>query len=165
MSEVKIQKVAFIDRDGVINKKAAPHHYICRIEDVIFNPGIEDLLHQLEQDGYALIVVTNQRGIARRHLTEQTLEDIHTFMRMTLAKKGITIAAILYCPHEKDVCNCRKPAPGLLQQAFEKFHFIKKESIIVSDSYEDIAMGLEFGLKAGWLCTVDRPLQYRVYGS
>lgn len=156
-------KFAFIDRDGVVNKKAAEHEYICRVEDFVFNDGIVEMLSRLQNEGFRLVIITNQRGIARGLVSESAVQAIHCHMKNFLEKKGVSIADIFYCPHDIGKCSCRKPAPGMLQKAIEKHKFNKHESIIISDSKDDIDMGLSFGLRHGRLCATDKPLEYKVY--
>ncbi len=159
MRSANHKKIAFIDRDGVINKKAASHEYITSPEAFVFNEGIFPLLRTLKERGYHLVVVTNQRGIARGLLSLETLEKIHAHMRHELHARGIEILDIFFCPHEKDSCQCRKPKPGLLKQAFNKYAIEKSESILISDSSEDVEMGQCFGLKQSILVPSDKPEQ------
>lgn len=140
------KNIVFLDRDGVINKKAADHHYISRVEDFMLNDGIFDLLSQYNQDGFEFIVITNQRGIARGLFTENDLDSIHKHMAKLFFDNGIKILDIFYCPHNIDSCECRKPKPGLLQQAVEKYDINLEHSILISDSLEDAEMGEHFGI-------------------
>ena len=151
-----LKKIAFVDRDGVINKKAPPHQYITKAEDFHFNDGVFELLADLISHGFELIIITNQRGIARQMLTEQDLDAIHTFMRDKLKQRGIELLDIFYCPHEKDSCNCRKPRPGMLEQACAKYPVDLANSILISDSPEEIAMGKNFGVGHNYLAPSNR---------
>lgn len=157
MRSANHKKIAFIDRDGVINRKAAAHEYITSPEDFIFNEGVFPLLRTLQERGYRLIIVTNQRGVARGLLSLETLQTIHTRMQHELHEQGIEILDIFFCPHEEASCQCRKPKPGLLQQAFSKYAAKKSESILISDSLEDVEMGRHFGLKHSILIPHDKP--------
>lgn len=150
-------KVAFLDRDGVINKNAAPHEYITAVENFKFNDGVFELLARLANDGYEIIILTNQRGIARGMLTEQRLSEIHTFMRKELEQKQINILDIFYCPHNENECDCRKPKPGLLIQATKKYDIDLDQSILISDSQKDVDMGKNFGIQNSYLIEQDKP--------
>ncbi len=151
------RKIAFIDRDGVINKKPAEQHYVLNINEFIINDGIFSLLKTLKADGFEFIIVTNQRGIARGLFNEDDLKKIHDFLRNELIRENIEILDIFYCPHNNNECDCRKPSPGLLNQACLKYNIDIKQSIIVSDTKEDTVMGEKFGLKASFLVPVDKP--------
>ncbi len=155
----QLKKIAFLDRDGVINKKAAPHEYVCSVGEFVFNPGIFPLLQKLAGNSYEFIVLTNQRGIARGKLTEQTLTNIHEYMRIELQKQQIVILDILHCPHEKDSCECRKPKPGLLEIAVKKYPIDLSNSVFISDSQADVEMGKQFGIGRNILIAADQPQQ------
>ena len=152
------KKIAFLDRDGVINKKAPDHQYITKTSDFKFNRGIFSLLRYLKKEGYEFIVITNQRGIAKKILSEKTLAAIHGFMVNELKKRNIKILDIFYCPHDLDACDCRKPKPGLFNQACSKYPIDIKKSIILSDSQEDVIMGRKFGLGKSSLVETDKPV-------
>lgn len=153
----KYKKIAFLDRDGVINKKAEEHHYIDTVENFEFNQGIFDVLTYLKKEGYEFIVVTNQRGIARGVYSLEMLDTIHRYMMKGLQEKGFSVLDILFCPHENNVCDCRKPKPGLLKEASMRHPIIFANSLLISDSYEDIVMGKEFGVGATYFVRSDKP--------
>lgn len=150
------KKIAFIDRDGVINKKAPDHSYITNVDSFVFNEGVFGVLNTLLKNGFELIIITNQRGVARGLMSEQELRDLHLYMLKILKEHGITVLDVLYCPHEKDQCDCRKPKPGLLKQACAKYSVNLQDSILISDSIEDVEMGKKFGIKS-FLIPVDSP--------
>lgn len=150
-------KVAFLDRDGVINKKAEEHGYITRKEDFIFNEGIFEVCHQLQKRGFELVTITNQRGIARGLYTEETLGEIHGYMKEEFKRQGITIMDIFYCPHEEGVCDCRKPKDGMLRKALVCYPISLAESILISDSLEDVEMGRIFGIGTVLFVSSDHP--------
>src|ERR1043165_1767277 len=113
-----MNKAAFLDRDGVINRKAHKGEYITRWEDLRFLPGVAEAIALLKQSGYLVVVITNQRCVAKGQITIPELEALHQRMREHLAKSGAVIDAVYYCPHEKEpVCRCRKPAPAMLLDA------------------------------------------------
>lgn len=155
-------KVAFIDRDGVINKNARPHEYITKVKNFKFNKGIFELLTPLINNEYKVIIITNQRGIARKMLTEKKLENIHDFMIKELKKKKIEILDVFYCPHNENECDCRKPKPGLLKKAIKKYNIDLNQSILISDSANDIKMGKKFGIKNNYLIKKNKPLVIKI---
>src|SRR5438552_17540116 len=114
-----MNKAAFLDRDGVINQKAPEGEYITRWEDVKFLPGVAEAITQFNRAGFQVIVISNQRCVAKGLLSIAELESLHRRMLDWLAKQGAVVNAVYYCPHEKTQpsCNCRKPLPGMLLQA------------------------------------------------
>jgi len=152
-----LKKIAFLDRDGVINLKAPEHQYIITPADFQFTPGIFALLENLAQEGFEFIVITNQRGIARGLLTEDDLTAIHQKMIIGLGARGINLLDIFHCPHQGGECHCRKPEPGMLAAAAAKYPIDLTRSILVSDSLEDVIMGEQFGLSRSFLVKSDEP--------
>lgn len=150
------KKIAFLDRDGVINKKAGDHCYITKKEDFIFNEGIFELLEKLRDSGFEFIVITNQRGVFRGMYSEYDLRDIHSFMSEELKKKNISLLDIFYCPHDNNVCNCRKPKPGMLKMACDKYDIDLRGSIFITDSENELRMGDEFGIGKTYLIESDK---------
>src|ERR1039457_849329 len=113
-----MSRAAFLDRDGVINQKAPDNGYITRWEDMEILPGVGEAIALLNRAGFRVIVVTNQRCIAKKLITTDELEALHQRMRDDLSLAGATIDEVYYCPHELHApCTCRKPRPGLLLDA------------------------------------------------
>lgn len=150
-------RIAFLDRDGVINKNAPEHEYITRVEDFIFNPGIFAVLKSLAARGFEFVVLTNQRGIARGLVSVETVEKIHSYMKDELARHSVTMLDIFVCPHDNGVCTCRKPLPGLLEQACSKYEIDVPGSIFITDSKAEIDMGNTFGIGQSILVPKDHP--------
>ncbi|MBI5078286.1 MAG: HAD-IIIA family hydrolase [Candidatus Yonathbacteria bacterium] len=159
----KSKKIAFLDRDGVINKKAEEHYYITRVEDFIFNEGIFGVVSKLKNEGFEFIVITNQRGVARGLYTEETVRKIHRHMKDEFYKKGIEILDILYCPHENNTCECRKPKDGMLREAMELYKFDKTQSLLISDSVDDVYMGEQFGLGKSIFVQPNKPSEAMIH--
>ena len=115
--------VVFLDRDGTINKRPARACYIEKPEDFVWIPGAIEAIHLLKKNGFLVIIITNQPGIARGNLTEDMLHRIHEKMRADLLKERTEIDDIFYCPHNwDDGCFCRKPNPGMLYEAQKNIH-------------------------------------------
>ncbi len=143
-----MNKAVFLDRDGVIIRKAPKGEYITCWDQVRFLPGAREAIRRLTDAGFAVIVVTNQRGIAKRLMTEADLEEIHTRMKEQLAEAGVSLTAVYYCPHEVfDECSCRKPEPGMLLKAAQEFDIDPKESWMVGDALSDIEAGKKVGAR------------------
>lgn len=140
-------KVAFLDRDGVINRKAAEHDYIKKPEEFQLLKGVPAAIRLLNHYGYKVIIVTNQRGIARKLMTKADLTTIHEKMHQELAVQGAFVDKIYYCPHDIiDNCSCRKPKIGMLLQAEAEYPVNKSLSFMVGDSLSDIQAGISFGV-------------------
>ena len=130
-------KIVFVDRDGVINKDRPD--YIKSWSEFEFLPGSLEALKMLTRKGYGLIVITNQSVINRKLVTEDELHDIHDRMIRAAADHGGVIEAVYYCPHvPEDGCACRKPEPGLLQQAQAEHNLDPSETAMIGDSFKDV---------------------------
>jgi D-glycero-D-manno-heptose 1,7-bisphosphate phosphatase len=133
-----MNKVLFLDRDGVINLDI---HYLYRIEDCVFTEGIFDLVKSYQDKGYLIIVVTNQAGIAKGLYTEADYFKLRDYIHSEFANRSITITAEYYCPHHPDYtgdCNCRKPKPGMLLQAARDWNIDMAKSIMIGDKESDM---------------------------
>lgn len=146
MEQKVIKKIVFLDRDGVINKKADEHCYITEVKDFVFNDGIFNVCSKFKEKGFEFIVITNQRGIARGLYSEEKLLEVHVYMKEQFYKHKIEILDIFYCPHENNMCNCRKPKDGMLKNACSKYNIDISNSILISDSKLDVSMGEKFGI-------------------
>ena len=141
-------KAVFIDRDGVINQKPREGEYITSWGDFHILPGVAEAIVLLKKAGYAVIVVTNQRCVAKGLIAIAELEEIHTRMRESLARSGATLDGIYYCPHDyQSQCKCRKPAPGMLLEAAQTLGLDLGSSWMVGDSDIDIQAGKNAGCK------------------
>lgn len=154
------KKIAFLDRDGVINKKAKEHQYITKSEDFIFNEGIFKVLAYLKDRGFEFIILTNQRGVARGIFSEDDLCQVHSHMNSILESKGINILDIFYCPHHGNECDCRKPKPGMLRKACERYDVTLSSSLFITDSEKEYEMGEKFGLGQTILVNSDKPEEF-----
>ena len=142
-----MNKAVFLDRDGVINRKLE-NDYVKSWDEFQFLPGVIEAIKAINERGYLVIVVTNQRGIAKGLMAEKDLEEIHRIMIEELKKHGAHIDDIFYCPHDtSDNCNCRKPKPGMLIQAQRKWDIDFAQSYIIGDSSSDIEAGQQVGCR------------------
>ena len=140
-------KAVFLDRDGVINQCAAPHHYIAEWKDFIFLPGVEQALKKLRDAGFQLIMISNQRGIARGMFTFDQVNELHGHMQSYLRSVNAQLDGIYICPHNEGECNCRKPNIGLFLQAEQDFRIDKRHSWMVGDTATDIEAGRRYGVR------------------
>ena len=141
-------KAAFLDRDGVINRKPPGDGYVTRWEDMQFLPGVAESISLLNHAGYQVIVVTNQRCVARGLVTSQAVDSIHQQLCEWLAAAGAQIDGVYYCPHEtQPPCSCRKPAPGMLLTAAHEHQVDLAASWMIGDSEIDIEAGRSAGCR------------------
>ena len=141
-------KIAFLDRDGIINKNDPNGGYVLRPEQFHLVDGIIDFLTALTQMNYRLIVITNQQGVGKGPMTEQDLDDIHAFMCQLLDDGGISIESVYYCPHLASVdCHCRKPNPGLFLRAAQEHAINLSQAIFIGDSLTDAEAGKSAGVR------------------
>jgi D-glycero-D-manno-heptose 1,7-bisphosphate phosphatase len=150
-----MNKAVFLDRDGVINRKASIEgEYIKRWKDMEILPGVGQAINWLNRSGFQVIVVTNQRGVAKGLITAAELESMHERMCQELASAGAKIRAIYYCPHELDPpCACRKPEPGLLLEAALEHSIDLAVSWMIGDSEKDVEAGKKAGCRTARLTT------------
>jgi D-glycero-D-manno-heptose 1,7-bisphosphate phosphatase len=139
MSESPIlRRAVFLDRDGTIAEETGYVNHIDRFE--VF-PFAAEAIRQLNLADIPVIVVTNQGGIARNIFPESLVHQVHKKMISQLAAGGAWIDAIYFCPHKsEDVCECRKPNPGMLHQAAREHSIDLNASWVVGDRYADLEM-------------------------
>jgi D-glycero-D-manno-heptose 1,7-bisphosphate phosphatase len=138
----------FLDRDGVIIRKAPEGEYVSDWSEVEFLPGSLDAIAAIHHFGYKVIIVTNQRGVATGKLQLNKVKEIHIKMKEVVAHSGGQISAIYYCPHDtSEHCMCRKPKPGMLLRAADEHHVRLPECWMVGDAAADIAAGKSVGCK------------------
>lgn len=139
-----MNSAVFLDRDGVINRKPPEGDYITRWEDMELLPGVVEGIALLNQADFCVIVITNQRCVAKGLISVAGLEDIHRRMTETLARSGASLDGIYYCPHDLEAsCSCRKPAPGMLLEAARSRGIDLPSSWMVGDSDIDVEAGRE----------------------
>lgn len=145
-----MSRCIFLDRDGTINKEV---NYLHKIEEFEILPSVIEGLQALQDKGFLLIIVSNQSGIARGYFTEEDLNVLNRNILSILREKGIIINDVLCCPHLEDgivpeytkVCNCRKPKPGLLYRAQQKYNINLASSYMIGDKLSDIETGKNAG--------------------
>ena len=137
------RRAVFLDRDGTISEEMGYVNHLSRF--VIF-PYAAAAIRRLNQANLPVIVVTNQSGVARNFFPESLVEKVHNKLKTDLAAAGARVDAIYYCPHIRDNnCTCRKPIPGMLEQAAREHALDLADSVLVSDRYDDISMGQSVG--------------------
>jgi histidinol-phosphate phosphatase family protein len=137
----------FLDRDGVINIKL-DRRYVKNTDEFEFMIGAEMAISKLSKIFNRILIVTNQQGIAKGIMSVMDLGFLHEYMIFELKIKGGVIDKVYYCPHlAAENCNCRKPNPGMIQQAIIDFPAIKiEDSYLIGDSDTDMLVGNKMGL-------------------
>lgn len=146
----------FLDRDGVLNEDRG---YVHRWEDFSFLPGAIDALRRLQQQGYLLVVITNQSAVARGLCSEADVLALHERMRAFLREQGIELTGIYYCPHHPQgsvsdyaiACSCRKPEPGMILRAAQEHGIDLSRSLVVGDKLSDLEAGRAAGIPSLYL--------------
>lgn len=158
-----MNKAVFLDRDGVINHD---HAYVSKIEDFEFIDGVFEACQQFINQGYMIIVVTNQSGIGRGYYSEQDFNHLTDWMKSEFAKRGVPITQVYFCPHHPKKalpeylkeCDCRKPMPGMLNQAIKQFDIDVMQSIMVGDKISDLQAAQAAGIKTKILVKSGKPV-------
>ena len=148
----RYERAVFLDRDGTIIEEVG---YLDRPERVEFFPWTIDAIRVLNRAGLAVVLVSNQSGIARGFFTEAVVDDVHRRMAEMLAKGGAHIDAYYYCPHHPDgkvpglakACECRKPGRGLVDRAVDEFGVDPVRSYVVGDRWVDVGLARTVGAK------------------
>ncbi len=133
-----MRRAAFFDRDGTINVNFG---HVYRPEDLVFVPGVPEIIKGHNDTGTPVIVVSNQAGIAKGMYTERDMCRFNAYMNEQLRERyGAHIDAFYFCPHHPDYtgpCECRKPAPGLLLRAAEEMDISLADSVMYGDKESD----------------------------
>lgn len=158
-------KAIFLDRDGVLNHEI--NDYICRKEDFEVLTYQIPPLKKLYDEGYLLIVITNQGGIALNRYTENALAEMHEILFEAYRKQGVEFTDAYHCPHHPTVnepCLCRKPGSGMLLDAIAKYNIDPNLSIMIGDKPRDVEAANGAGVK-GILIAPDEELNYELIKS
>lgn len=142
-SEILSKPAVFIDRDGVIN---VDHGYVSQQDDFEYIDGVFDATKAIKALGYQLVLVTNQSGIARGYYSEQEFLTLTEWMDWNFIDQGVEFDGIYYCPHHPDgsvdkftqVCDCRKPSPGMFNTAQQELDIDMANSIMIGDKADDM---------------------------
>ena len=149
----QLRPAVFFDRDGTLNEDLG---YVHRFEDFRWLPGAKDAIRRLNAAGVYVFVVTNQSGVARGMFHEDAVTAVHAHMREELRELGAAIDDFRYCPHHPDVgvgayrqvCTCRKPAPGMILDLIAHWPVDTALSAMVGDKAIDVEAGHAAGIAA-----------------
>ncbi len=142
----------FVDRDGTINVDKG---YVYKQEEFEYIPGAVDALRLLTEKRVKIYIVTNQAGIARGIYTESDFKALTRHMLDDLARRGVEVADVLYCPHHPEgsvaaysvACRCRKPSPGMLESVMDKEGLDSSCLALIGDKNSDIDAGRSLGIR------------------
>lgn len=138
----------FLDRDGVVNEKMPEGSYVTRWEEFHLLPGVPEAIARLNRAGFRVIVVSNQRGVAKGLYSSGDVDAIHERLQNALKAHGAHVDAFYFCPHNKGECDCRKPLPGMFHQAQRDFPAIDPvTSLMIGDSLSDVEFGRRLGMR------------------
>lgn len=145
---MNINKTIFLDRDGVINDNSVAY-YVHTIEDFIINEGINKCLKSFKKNGFQLIIITNQGGVAKGQYKNLDVNNLNDYLKLKLAQEGIDLLDIFHCPHHSDIsrCLCRKPESLLFEKAIAKYNVDVARSFMIGDSDRDIIAAEKVGVK------------------
>lgn len=145
-----MRRAIFLDRDGTLLEEAG---YLDRLERLVFFPYSIDAVRLLNRAGFAVVVITNQAGIARGIVRESFVDEAHRHIRERLEAGGAHVDAFYYCPHHPDAvvaslrqdCDCRKPRPGMFRRAAEEHGLDLARSFTIGDRWHDLQAGAAIG--------------------
>lgn len=148
-----MKKAVFVDRDGTMLEEAG---YLSSMDRLVFFPYTVDAIRLLNRAGFAVVVITNQAGIARGIVKEAFVAEAHAHIAEHVAAGGARIDAFYYCPHHPQgiiesltrTCDCRKPAPGLLRRGAADLGLDLPASFMVGDKVEDVKVGIAAGARS-----------------
>jgi D-glycero-D-manno-heptose 1,7-bisphosphate phosphatase len=147
------RRFLLLDRDGVINAYR-PGIYVSRPEDLAILPGVLETLANLTRRGIEVIVISNQAGIGKGLLPPENLAAITDRMLAEITAAGGRILDVLYCPHRpEDVCDCRKPRPGMILTAARRHQIHLPTTCFVGDSRSDIEAAAAAGCRSALVLT------------
>ena len=153
----------FLDRDGVIN---VDRGYVHKRDDFEYIDGVFNAVKKCKDMGYLLVLVTNQSGIARGMFTEEQFETLTEWMDWNFAENDIDFDGIYYCPHHpeatveqyKEVCDCRKPNPGMFISAQTFLDIDMENSVMIGDKKEDMMAAQAAGVGTRILVRTGKPV-------
>lgn len=144
MTTAELRRAVFLDRDGVLNRadlRDGHPHPPPSADDVVVLDGVADACRRLHDDGWLLVVVTNQPDIARGTTTRAEVDAINA-----VVVADLPVDEVMVCPHDDiDGCACRKPAAGMLVDAADRWAVDLGRSVMVGDRWRDIEAGQRAG--------------------
>jgi histidinol-phosphate phosphatase family protein len=147
--------VVFLDRDGTLNFDPG---YLSDPNAVQLLPGVRTAIARLNRASFKTVVVTNQSGIGRGLIREETLEAVHRRLRELLAESDAWLDAIYYCPHRpEEACGCRKPSAGLVDRACRELALSPQHAFVIGDKATDVELARNIGAIAVLVLSGNHP--------
>jgi D-glycero-D-manno-heptose 1,7-bisphosphate phosphatase len=147
----------FLDRDGIVNRPPTLDRYVRRWEEFELLPEFLDVLRLVSKRGYEAVVVTNQKGIATGHMSQEDVDLIHRNLRSLVEQNGLKLLDIVVCPSADDKHPHRKPNPGMLIDTARRHDLDLARSWMVGDHESDVEAGRRAGCKTVLVAPTDRP--------
>ena len=149
---MKLRPAVFLDRDGTLIEEAG---YLDRLERLVFYPYSIDAVRLLNRAGFAVVIITNQAGVARGIFPESFVGEAHGHVTQKLELGGARVDGFYYCPHHPEAsveqyrqsCECRKPQPGMLRQAAGDLNLDLARSFVIGDRWHDLRAGAAVGAR------------------
>lgn len=147
-----MERIVFLDRDGTLNEEV---NYLHRKEDLRILEGVPEALRLLREQGFRIVVVTNQAGVARGYYQEADVDSLHAYMNGLLKQQRAGVDHFFFCPHHpehgigkyKTVCHCRKPETGMFEMAERYYEVDKAGSWMIGDKLIDVQAGRNYGVR------------------
>ena len=134
----------FLDRDGTINEEMG---YINHLDRLVLLPRTAQAIRRLNEAGLKVVIITNQSGAARGYFVPSLVDEVHEKLKALLTAQGARVDAIYTCLHGPDAgCACRKPKPGLIEQAARELDLDLTRSYLVGDRYKDLETAANAGV-------------------
>jgi D-glycero-D-manno-heptose 1,7-bisphosphate phosphatase len=151
-SLVSPRPAAFLDRDGVLNEDTG---YVWQRKDFLWRKGAIESIRLLNRADYFVFVITNQSGVAQGYYSEEDVRSLHAWMSDELAAHGAHVDAFYYCPHHPEgvvpsyrrICDCRKPAAGMIEAALREWPVQRERSFLIGDRESDVRAGEAAGVR------------------
>ena len=148
----KFERVVFLDRDGVINIDCG---YLCDIKKLSFIEGSVEAIIELQENGFAVAIITNQSGIARGYFTVVEFENFMDQYFSKMEELGVGKTYLYYCPHHSEglvkkysiSCDCRKPGSGMVLKALSDLNISPENAYFVGDKITDMEAAMGAGIE------------------
>jgi histidinol-phosphate phosphatase family protein len=141
------RRTVLLDRDGILNYKMPPRTYLTKMQEYIPQESVVSTLASKLSSQSDFIIITNQPGIATGEVTPEFLDKLHSRIIVELLLRGISVIGLYFCPHHWDTnCDCRKPKPGMMNQAILDYQLQPENLVYVGDEEKDLDAAAAAGI-------------------